>query len=226
MARRPKQKNMTLITDARTKQVAFSKRRHSIFKKALDLCTLCAVEMAIIVFSPGGKAYSFGNPSTEAVLNRFIAAGFSANLMMIRRRNSSSDEEERARQEATMAELNRQYSDLSAQLKEEKKREKELKKKMKNLPDIEKMNRDELMKMKEWLEDLRVKVQNREEEMLAAQTTMDDDLRLTLGGVYSAGDQACSSSVKTHRGEAGDEDFSANMDDGDLSLSLSAFVPK
>ncbi|KAI9114717.1 hypothetical protein K1719_014415 [Acacia pycnantha] len=110
-----------------------------------------------------------------------------------------------------MAELNRQYRDLSAQLKEEKKREKELKKKMKNLPDIEKMNRDELMKMKESLEDLRVKVQNREEEMLAAKTTMDDDLRLTLGGVYSAGDQASSSSVKTHRGEAGDEAFSANI---------------
>ncbi|KAI9114605.1 hypothetical protein K1719_014303 [Acacia pycnantha] len=147
--------------------------------------------------------------------------------MMIRCRNSSSsDEEERARQEAMMAELNRQYRELSAQLKEEKKREKELKKKMKNLPDIEKMNRDELMKMKESLEDLRVKVQNREEEMLAAKTTMDDDLRLTLGGVYSEGYQASSNPVKTHRGEAGDEAFSANMDDGDLSLSLSAFAPK
>ncbi|EFH63300.1 predicted protein [Arabidopsis lyrata subsp. lyrata] len=44
-------------------QVTFSKRRSGLFKKASELRTLCDAEIAIIVFSPGGKVYSFRHPN-------------------------------------------------------------------------------------------------------------------------------------------------------------------
>ncbi|CAA3019675.1 agamous-like MADS-box AGL62 [Olea europaea subsp. europaea] len=53
-------------------QVTFSKRRTGLFKKASELCTLCGVEIAIIVFSPAGKVFSFGNPNVESMLDRFF----------------------------------------------------------------------------------------------------------------------------------------------------------
>ncbi|KAJ4962727.1 hypothetical protein NE237_022666 [Protea cynaroides] len=51
----------------------FSKRRAGLFKKANELCILCGAEIAIIVFSPGGvKVFSFGHPSMETVLGKFL----------------------------------------------------------------------------------------------------------------------------------------------------------
>ncbi|KAK4401789.1 Agamous-like MADS-box protein [Sesamum angolense] len=54
-------------------QVTFSKRRSGLFKKASELCTLCGVEIAIIVFSPAGKVFSFGHPNVESIIDRFLA---------------------------------------------------------------------------------------------------------------------------------------------------------
>ncbi|CAO2813883.1 unnamed protein product [Amaranthus hypochondriacus] len=51
--------------------VTFTKHRVSLFKKASELTTLCGAELAIIVFSPGRKAYSFGYPSVYSVLDRY-----------------------------------------------------------------------------------------------------------------------------------------------------------
>lgn len=53
-------------------QVTFSKRRSGLFKKASELCTLCGVEVAIVVFSPAGKAFSFGHPNVESIIHRFL----------------------------------------------------------------------------------------------------------------------------------------------------------
>ncbi|XP_038904315.1 agamous-like MADS-box protein AGL62 [Benincasa hispida] len=53
-------------------QVTFSKRRSGLFKKASELCTLCGAEIAIIVFSPGKKVFSFGHPCVEALIERFV----------------------------------------------------------------------------------------------------------------------------------------------------------
>ncbi|CAH8386060.1 unnamed protein product [Eruca vesicaria subsp. sativa] len=52
-------------------QVTFSKRRSGLFKKASELNTLCGADIAIIVFSPGGKVYSFGHPNVDTMVNRF-----------------------------------------------------------------------------------------------------------------------------------------------------------
>ncbi|XP_073045500.1 agamous-like MADS-box protein AGL62 [Primulina eburnea] len=53
-------------------QVTFSKRRVGLFKKASELCVLCGVEAAIIIFSPAEKVYSFGHPNVENVINKFL----------------------------------------------------------------------------------------------------------------------------------------------------------
>ncbi|KAL8525174.1 hypothetical protein ACS0TY_014703 [Phlomoides rotata] len=53
-------------------QVTFSKRRAGLFKKASELSTLCGAESALVVFTPGKKAHSYGNPDVETVANRFL----------------------------------------------------------------------------------------------------------------------------------------------------------
>lgn len=53
-------------------QVTFSKRRSGLFKKARELCTLCGVEIAIVVFSPARKVFSFGHPNVESITDRFL----------------------------------------------------------------------------------------------------------------------------------------------------------
>lgn len=53
-------------------QVTFSKRRAGLFKKASELCTLCGADIAIIVFSPGKKVFSFGHPCVETIVDRYL----------------------------------------------------------------------------------------------------------------------------------------------------------
>ncbi|KAK1698005.1 hypothetical protein QYE76_014702 [Lolium multiflorum] len=53
------------------RQVCFSKRRPGLFKKAAELAVLCGAKVAAVAFSPGGNAFSFGDPSVESVLGRF-----------------------------------------------------------------------------------------------------------------------------------------------------------
>ncbi|KAL1555932.1 agamous-like MADS-box protein AGL62 [Salvia divinorum] len=49
-------------------QVAFTKRRGGLFRKATELAVVCGVEIGILVKSPAGKLYSSGQP--EALINR------------------------------------------------------------------------------------------------------------------------------------------------------------
>ncbi|KAH0464636.1 hypothetical protein IEQ34_007422 [Dendrobium chrysotoxum] len=60
------------IEEETKRQVCFSKRRQGLFKKASELSTLCGVEVAVIVFSPAGKPYFFGQPSVDHVFSRFL----------------------------------------------------------------------------------------------------------------------------------------------------------
>lgn len=64
---------MKSIEGEEARQVCFSKRRPSLFKKASELSTLCGAEVAVVTFSPGGKCFSFGHPSTSSVADRFLA---------------------------------------------------------------------------------------------------------------------------------------------------------
>ncbi|XP_042412038.1 agamous-like MADS-box protein AGL29 [Zingiber officinale] len=53
------------------RQVCFSKRRASLFNKANELSHLCGAQLAVVVFSPGGKPFSYGHPSYDSILDRF-----------------------------------------------------------------------------------------------------------------------------------------------------------
>ncbi|XP_011087607.2 agamous-like MADS-box protein AGL62 [Sesamum indicum] len=64
---------MTKMEKESNLQVTFSKRRVGLFKKASELCTLTGSEAAVVVFSPGNKAHSFGHPDVHTVANKLLA---------------------------------------------------------------------------------------------------------------------------------------------------------
>ncbi|XP_066395950.1 agamous-like MADS-box protein AGL29 [Miscanthus floridulus] len=54
------------------RQVCFSKRRQGLFKKASEISILCGAMVGSVVFSSFGKSFSFGHPSIDDVVNRFL----------------------------------------------------------------------------------------------------------------------------------------------------------
>ncbi|XP_047340155.1 agamous-like MADS-box protein AGL62 [Impatiens glandulifera] len=60
------------IEDNGKRSVTFSKRKYGILKKSSELSTLCGSNMALILFSESGRAYSFGNPNTNVIFDRFM----------------------------------------------------------------------------------------------------------------------------------------------------------
>ncbi|KAJ9705368.1 hypothetical protein PVL29_003420 [Vitis rotundifolia] len=95
-------------------QVTFSKRRSGLFKKASELCTLCGANVAIIVFSPAGKVFSFGHPDVESIVDRF----FTCNPMP----EPNGLHLIEAHRNASVRELNLQLTQVLNQLEAEKKR--------------------------------------------------------------------------------------------------------
>ncbi|XP_076901366.1 MADS-box protein 04g005320-like [Bidens hawaiensis] len=54
------------------RQVTFSKRRNGLLKKAYEISVLCDAEVALIIFSNGGKLYEFcSGPSMSKTLERY-----------------------------------------------------------------------------------------------------------------------------------------------------------
>ncbi|XP_061371362.1 agamous-like MADS-box protein AGL104 [Gastrolobium bilobum] len=61
------------IENTTNRQVTFSKRRNGLIKKAYELSVLCDVDVALIMFSPSGRASLFsGTRSIEEILERYI----------------------------------------------------------------------------------------------------------------------------------------------------------
>ncbi|XP_043692748.1 agamous-like MADS-box protein AGL62 [Telopea speciosissima] len=56
-------------------QVTFSKRRAGLFKKANELYNLYGAKVTILVSSLAGTVFSFGHPSVETVIDRFLNTG-------------------------------------------------------------------------------------------------------------------------------------------------------
>ncbi|XP_025806000.1 uncharacterized protein LOC112884711 [Panicum hallii] len=52
------------------RHVCFSEHRHGLFKKATKFCVRTGAHLAVIMFSPAGKPYSFGHPSVNATVER------------------------------------------------------------------------------------------------------------------------------------------------------------
>lgn len=95
-------------------QVTFSKRRAGVFKKASELSTLCGVEIAIIVFSPANKAFSFGHPNVDSVVDRFLARDPPS--------NTGVEWVMEAHRNANIRELNKELIQVLDELEVEKKR--------------------------------------------------------------------------------------------------------
>ncbi|XP_009586738.1 agamous-like MADS-box protein AGL29 [Nicotiana tomentosiformis] len=62
------------LKDKRAEKVAFSNKQKALSKRAIDLSTLCGIDIAIIIFSITAEPFLFGNPNVESVVERFSQA--------------------------------------------------------------------------------------------------------------------------------------------------------
>ncbi|KAL0422498.1 UNVERIFIED_CONTAM: Agamous-like MADS-box protein [Sesamum latifolium] len=111
--------DMVKIENETNLQVTFSKRRSGLFKKASELSTLCGAESAIVVFSPGEKAHSFGNPDVETIANRFLNQNPHS--------RSDSDQLLMVHSRANMRQSNQELTNVESHLELERKRKQEYK---------------------------------------------------------------------------------------------------
>ncbi|EOA28688.1 hypothetical protein CARUB_v10024914mg [Capsella rubella] len=148
---------MVKIKKESHRQVTFSKRRAGLFKKASELCTLCGAEIGIIVFSPAKKPFSFGHPSVESVLDRYM----SRNNMSL----AQTTQQQPQGNPAAGCELNMQLTQVLSEVEEEKKkgqameeiRKASVRRSATNWWEkpVEEMNMFQLQEMKNALEELR-----------------------------------------------------------------------
>ncbi|XP_043692817.1 agamous-like MADS-box protein AGL62 [Telopea speciosissima] len=154
-----------------SRQVTFSKRRSGLFKKASELCTLCGAEIAILVFSPAGKVFSFGHPSVESIIDRFLTEN---NLPTEAAALPLVD----AHCGASVRELNQQYTQVLNLMEIEKKRAETL---YQSTPEakqgdpwweapIENMGLLELHQLKAFMEELKKNMKKRVDELVATDT--------------------------------------------------------
>ncbi|EFH55064.1 predicted protein [Arabidopsis lyrata subsp. lyrata] len=146
---------MVKIKKESHRQVTFSKRRAGLFKKASELCTLCGAEIGIIVFSPAKKPFSFGHPSVESVLDRYMSRN---NMSLVQTQQPQGSP-------AASCELNMQLTHILSEVEEEKKkgqameemRKESVRRSMINWWEkpVEEMNLVQLQEMKYALEELR-----------------------------------------------------------------------
>ncbi|GMI72946.1 AGAMOUS-like 29 [Hibiscus trionum] len=151
---------MKMVKDSSSRQVTFSKRRTGLFKKANELGTLCAAQVGIVVFSPGGKPYSFGHPSVEAVAERFL------NQDGKRKVSIPSQVVDQSQREARVGRLSQQLNTVLKRLQAETKRGEVLNESRRK--PINELNLEELLEMKESMEELREKIRGRISEIEAS----------------------------------------------------------
>ncbi|WVZ62482.1 hypothetical protein U9M48_012230 [Paspalum notatum var. saurae] len=109
------------IENEQTRQVCFSKRRQGLFKKASELSTLCGAMVGCVVFTIKGRCFSFGHPSVDDVVNRFL------NTVTPNAPNSvgASHDSDRAVTDAVHG-LNLEYLELQQSLGSERKKKERL----------------------------------------------------------------------------------------------------
>lgn len=153
------------ITDEEARQVCFSKRRAGLFKKANELSVLCGAEIAIIVFSPAGKPFSFGHPSVDFIVNRFLSLNNSSSSS---NNNNHRDRFMESRRNATVNELNRKFTELSKLLEAEKEKKVMLEGKLRgelDLNNLQECRLDELEKIVMMLEKFKRDVEMRRNQL-------------------------------------------------------------
>ncbi|KAL2344411.1 hypothetical protein Fmac_005696 [Flemingia macrophylla] len=159
---------MKKINNERNLHVTFSKRRNGVFKKASELATLCGVDLAVIVFSPGQRVFSFGTPNVDSVIQRYTGrAAPPLHNLDLNEAHLTLDERE----------LHAHLGYLSNQLNAEKKREEELSDLMKTAENnfwwaqpVDSMNKTQLEKFKLALLDLKTQINLKKQKLLNEST--------------------------------------------------------
>ncbi|XP_022156144.1 agamous-like MADS-box protein AGL62 [Momordica charantia] len=139
-----------------SKQVTFSKRRTGLFKKAAELSVLCGVDIAIVVFSPNGKVFSFGHPNVDVLFDRFLTGNLAPPQPVERY--------------VPVEELNREFADAERELEVQKRRAAEESRSSGGFwweEPMEGMRLEELKEFRSALQDLRAKVEERVEKLTA-----------------------------------------------------------
>ncbi|KAL6991404.1 hypothetical protein U1Q18_009516 [Sarracenia purpurea var. burkii] len=147
--------------------ITFSKRRTGLYKKASELCILCGTELAILIFSPSGKPFSFAHPSIEVIAKRFLKF------------NPESNDECMTSEivdfclQNRINELNERLNELSDEIEAEKERGRKLTqmaRARRNKPlcdkNIDELSDDDAQILKDWLLKLQVRINNRFEELV------------------------------------------------------------
>ncbi|CAL0298961.1 unnamed protein product [Lupinus luteus] len=167
-------------------QVTFTKRRNGLFKKANELCTLCDAQVALIVFSPGNKLFSFGEPSVDAVIRRY--------LMRDQPQNLENMHFLEANRNANIQELNDKISRINEALEAEKKCSEELARQRKEAQEqfwwaapIEEMDEDQLDQFKLALENLKKNVLDVVERQNIAQASAADAAAISPPHFFTGG---------------------------------------
>ncbi|KAK9084248.1 hypothetical protein Scep_030719 [Stephania cephalantha] len=155
------------IVQEESRQVTFSKRRSGLFKKASELSILCGVEVVIIVFSPAGKAFSFGVPNVDSLIDRFTYSSSSESHGDGHYKKGSNKERE----------LNRECMDLLNQLENEKnigeKKKSEVnEQQLKWQAHIDSLGVHELKQVLAELEEFKKNLVYRADQVLLAETSM------------------------------------------------------
>ncbi|PQP92736.1 MADS-box transcription factor 29-like [Prunus yedoensis var. nudiflora] len=153
-------------------QVTFSKRRAGLFKKASELSTLCGTELGLIVFSPGKKAFCFGHPSIEEVLDKYEGRPSRQPL------NHDMQQIVEACSHATLNELNAELTQVMERIERERKRGEELTQLLKASQaqcglegPVEELDLDKMEILRAFLMELRSKVADQAKQKLAAAKT-------------------------------------------------------
>ena len=88
------------ITEERTRQVTFSKRKFGLMKKAYELSVLCNCEVGLILFTQNNKLFQFSSTDMDQLLLRYTEfnepyeAKTSSDLERLLKRKGSLKEEE------------------------------------------------------------------------------------------------------------------------------------
>ncbi|XP_078439251.1 agamous-like MADS-box protein AGL61 [Wolffia australiana] len=152
MERGPRRVEIKRIEKEAARKVCFSKRKSGLFKKAAELSVLCGAEICAVVCSPGGRVFTFGHPSVEAIAARFLGESWPEEGPVI----TSGLQTEH---------LHRQCTELSRALEEEKIRRQGLEKKVKEMPTMGGSSLEDMERLLQSVELLRCRVGQRAEEL-------------------------------------------------------------
>ncbi|KAH7838016.1 hypothetical protein Vadar_021041 [Vaccinium darrowii] len=150
------------------RHITFSKRRTGLYKKGSELCTLCGTQLAILIFSPSGKPFSFAHPNVEVIARRVLENN--------PRSNENSDGVMDAYRRNRINELNEKLTIVSQEEEDEKERGMKLGQMTKARQNellceqkIDELGDYNFLNMKDFLLELHGRINNRLEELTDTQ---------------------------------------------------------